>query len=114
VFQRGEVPGDVPVAAFDRGFWEGREVLRWYVDGELTDATEFTESPFGQYRVDGAELLVACRLTTTKSEAKRLLLQGAVEVEGAKITDRHITFEHGSVVRVGPRRFVKLIERQEG
>jgi tyrosyl-tRNA synthetase len=59
-------------------------------------------------RID--DLLMKCELATSKSEAKRLIEQGGVEIEGEKITDfnKVIQVQDEMIVQVGKRRFVKI------
>ena len=56
------------------------------------------------------ELLTQHQLAASKSEARRLIQQRAVSVDGEKIVDIHatITVEHPVVIKVGKRRFLKL------
>ncbi|MEK7584123.1 MAG: tyrosine--tRNA ligase [Patescibacteria group bacterium] len=57
------------------------------------------------------DLLVKSRLVSSKSEAQRLMEQGAVKVNGEKVSDwkRLYTFSSGDVVQVGKRKFVKIV-----
>ena len=57
------------------------------------------------------DLLVGTGLAKSRSEAKRLLSQGAVELDDSRVTSDalKITPHHGSILRVGKRRFVRLI-----
>ncbi len=59
-------------------------------------------------RID--DLLMKCELATSKAEAKRLIEQGGVEIEGEKITDpfKTITIKDEMIVQVGKRKFVKI------
>lgn len=56
------------------------------------------------------DLLVKCELASSKSEARRLIEQGAVEVEGEKIIDpqKNIIIKDEMVIKVGKRKFVKI------
>jgi tyrosyl-tRNA synthetase len=53
-----------------------------------------------------AEFLVANNLAASKGEARRLVQQGGVSVDGTRITDAS-TLAVAGVWRVGPRRFVR-------
>lgn len=57
------------------------------------------------------ELLVEAKLSTSKSDAKRLVEQGGVEIAGAVEKDwrKEITFKEGEVVQAGKRKFVKIV-----
>jgi len=55
-----------------------------------------------------ASLIVQAGLASSRSEAKRLIIQGAVELDGHRVTNDSWPFHEGSVLRVGKRRFVRL------
>jgi len=56
------------------------------------------------------DLLVKTELAGSKSEARRLIEQGAVKVNNEAIKDwqKQITITSGLIVQVGPRRFAKI------
>ncbi len=56
------------------------------------------------------DLLVKTKLVSSKSEAKRLILQKGVEIDGENETDwrKVIETKEGMVIQVGRRRFVKI------
>jgi len=77
--------------------------------GEVPIGIDVILAPLGSEAVDIIELVVNANLAKSRSEAKRLLAQGAIEVDGEKVAD-NITFLYpGSVIKVGKRRFVKII-----
>ncbi|MBM3940511.1 MAG: tyrosine--tRNA ligase [SAR202 cluster bacterium] len=91
VFQQREAPAEVP--AFS---------LRPGVDGvESADAEGAT--------VDLSKLLVAAGLAPSRAEARRLIGQNAVEVDGARATTAPLRVAYGALVRVGSRRFARLV-----
>ncbi len=53
------------------------------------------------------DLLVEARLAESKSEAKRLITQHAVELDG-KIIEQMITLVSGAILKVGKKRFLKI------
>jgi tyrosyl-tRNA synthetase len=61
-------------------------------------------------RLKAARLLVDLGLATSQSEARRLISQGGVEVDGQRLNDAaaEITARDGMVVRVGKRRFARV------
>ena len=61
--------------------------------------------------VDISRLLVAARLTKSRSEANRLIKQGAVAADGNKITTNITTIKSGCIIKVGKRRFAKIINQ---
>jgi tyrosyl-tRNA synthetase len=76
-----------------------------------------TEIP--AYQLAGAEpvsiieLLVSAGLAESSSEARRLVMQGGVRLDDEKVGDIHapIAPRDGAILRVGKRRFVKLVRR---
>lgn len=57
---------------------------------------------------DPVELLVGLKLAESKSEARRLLEQGGVRLNGDKIEGSGLKVKSGDIVQVGKRRFAKL------
>ncbi len=57
------------------------------------------------------ELLVKTGLVNSNSEAKRLIMEGAVEIDGIKETDpnKTISLEKASLIKAGKRKWIKLI-----
>jgi len=53
------------------------------------------------------DYLVINRLAKSRSEAKRLIEQGAVDVDGMKITDLNWTFPKGTTIKVGKRGHIR-------
>lgn len=58
------------------------------------------------------DLLMNANLTKSRSEAKRLVSEGAVELDGARITNpqQQLKLRDGVIVKVGKHRFVKIIK----
>jgi tyrosyl-tRNA synthetase len=56
------------------------------------------------------DLLVEARLAPSKSEARRLLHQRAIEIDGAVVEAPVVELRAGSVIRVGKHRFLKVVE----
>jgi len=64
----------------------------------------------GKESISIVDLLVHIQLATSKSEAKRLVEQGGVEIDTTKIEDpsSQITVKNDMIVRAGKRKFAKL------
>jgi len=60
--------------------------------------------------MDLRDLLVKTKLTKSRSEANRLIAQGAVSINGEKISSNIATIKSGSIIKVGKRRFVRLVD----
>ena len=62
------------------------------------------------------QLVAGAGLAASNSEARRLIAQGAVSLDGDKITDvdAHVRIATGQVLRVGKRRFARLSLPENG
>lgn len=80
IFAKGQLPSDIP-------------------------EIEITAEP-----IMASKLLVYCKLVSSGGEAKRMIKQSGVSVDGVKITDpnKEITPSDGMVVQVGKRKFARL------
>ncbi len=90
-------------AAFERVFVEKD------LPDEIPDAVvPADEAPGGQMRL--VRLLVVTGLAESNSEARRLISQGGVTVDGSKIHDREasVAVRTGLVIRAGRRRFARI------
>jgi tyrosyl-tRNA synthetase len=79
VFQRREMPQDIP---------EYRVAL---------------------HNVDVRDVLVGAGLVKSRSEATRLIYQGAVSIDGERLTQPVTDVRDGSIIKAGRRRFVKVV-----
>jgi len=100
----GVEEADRAQAHFERVFEEERppERLPEVSVGHLVDA---------EGMADVASLLVAAGLVASKSEARRLLVQGGIWVDGEKLPadQQRIRVRPGMILRVGRRRFARLL-----
>ena len=62
------------------------------------------------------ELLEAAKLVQSRSEARRLIEQGAVELDGQRINsvEARVPIKDGMLVRVGKKRFAEIVLRGDG
>jgi tyrosyl-tRNA synthetase len=60
-------------------------------------------------KLNAANLLVVTNLAKSRSEATRLIKQGAVSIDGEKILSNIAMVKSGSIIRVGKRRFARVI-----
>jgi len=56
------------------------------------------------------DILVATKLAKSRSEASRLIQQGAVSIDGEKENNPVAPVKSGSIIKVGKRRFAKVID----
>ena len=92
VVQGGEAPADV----------QSIEV----VDGEAGVLAVGA----GEAKLDLPRFLAANGLAPSAAQAGRLLSQGAVEVSGQPLREREASVPYGAVVRVGRRRFFRVVK----
>lgn len=59
-----------------------------------------------------ADLIVAADLIQSKSEARRLLEQGAIRLNGVNVEQDDFRFNSGDVLKVGKRKYLKIIRRE--
>ncbi|MDR7415403.1 MAG: tyrosine--tRNA ligase [Armatimonadota bacterium] len=111
-----------------------REIVRlWHGEEEARDAEEAFDRVFarkelpeqipevslrGSELVEGrmpiVQLVVRAGLASSRSEARRLVLQGGVRVDGTRLDDPEARVEvrEGMVLRVGKRRFARIRLRE--
>ncbi|MEN6576595.1 MAG: tyrosine--tRNA ligase [Phycisphaerales bacterium] len=94
----GQAAGDAAAAEFDKVF----------AQGQLPE--DMPEIALPPEAISVKNLLTTCRLVETGGEAKRMVQQGGVSIDGQKAADANaeITPRDGMVVQVGKRRFAKL------
>lgn len=77
-----------------------------FSEGSLPDDMPEISTQLGNR--DVAELLVEAKLVSSKSEARRLLEQGAIRLNQTKVDAENITIKNGDVLQAGKRRFVQV------
>ena len=63
----------------------------------------------GSSTVDVTTLLVTANLVESRAEARRLLAQGAIEVDGQKVAQPRVLVRHGTLIKGGKRRFLRVV-----
>ena len=103
--QRREIPQDIPQV----GFRISPSAVSVYPIDTPGEARQLT--PSGQRdRVAAADLIWAAGLAKSKGEAKRLLIQSAVQVDQLRHMEYWLKLRHGAVIQVGRRRFARLAD----
>ncbi len=59
------------------------------------------------------DILIRTHMAKSRSEASRLVAQGAVSIDGEKLTNPVAPVKSGSIIKVGRRRFVRVINTDE-
>jgi len=93
-----EAAADAAATEFDKVFALGQ------LPEEIPEYTLPSES------ISVKQLLLTCNLVSTGGEAKRMIKQSGVSIDGEKLTDPNvdITPKEGAVIRVGKRKFARL------
>jgi tyrosyl-tRNA synthetase len=94
----GQLAADAAAEQFDKVF----------AQKQLPD--EIEEITIAAEPVMAGKLIFNCKLVPSGSEAKRIIKQGGVEIDGRKISDpnEQITPKNGMTIQVGKRRFARL------
>jgi tyrosyl-tRNA synthetase len=58
-------------------------------------------------------MLLAAKLSKSHEEAKRLLRQNAVEIDGKKVNSNIVSIRNGAIIKVGKLRFAKIVDADE-
>lgn len=68
------------------------------------------EIEVGNEKIEAGKLIFETGLTESMSEAKRLIAQGAVDIDGKRVESHisPITPQNGMVIKIGKSRFIKL------
>lgn len=90
-FQKGEIPQDIPEVTIPKSLISKSK----------------SKGPIGE---DIPSLLLDLKLVTSKSEARRLIKQNAVHIDGALITDwqADVCLYDGMTIQVGKRKIIKI------
>jgi tyrosyl-tRNA synthetase len=91
------------------------EFTRVFRERELPEEPEVHPVHFGQVtdsqgRTSLARLLADLGAVPSRSEARRLIRQGAVEIDGKVATTDVVELRDGMVLRVGKRRFLRIVD----
>jgi len=97
----GDEAAESAAAEFDKVFARGQLP-------EDIEEVEITAEP-----IAASKLLLACNLVSSGGEAKRMIKQSAASIDGEKLSDPNaeITPKDGLVIRVGKRKFARVILR---
>ncbi len=91
----------------EAAMWAGEHFERVVQRKELPE--EIPELGLPTEHATILDVLVAADVGS-RSEAKRLLIQGAIEIDGEKVISETLSIEDGSVIKIGKRRFVKIVD----
>lgn len=99
VYQKGKLPSQIRVVA--------KELLS--LQDQMTFVLKGPDGKIKEASFPVIDLLVQSGLANSRSEARRLIDQGGVQLDGKEIRGLEpIRVKNGAVLRVGKRRFVRL------
>ncbi len=58
---------------------------------------------------DIRDVITRANFAKSRSEANRLLQQGAISIDGTKITSGKVSYQNGNIIKVGKHHFIKVI-----
>jgi tyrosyl-tRNA synthetase len=95
--------------------FQKREIPKETRTIELRSVSHRVTSLNGKLTVqrDITSLLVEAGLTKSRSEANRLLAQGAIEIDGEKVSTDKVILKDGSIIKVGKRRFLRMVDNMK-
>lgn len=109
IYQRRDIPEDVPALKISFSSPEtgpNAEILsRKTESGSRSSDSESTPSSAS---VNVERLLIQGGLSSSRSDAKRLIAQGGVTINGLVQTDDSAEVKNGDVIRVGRHRFLRI------
>ena len=110
-FQRRETPEDIPEVGF-RIKASGAGLLYEYGPlGEDSCKTGAFGARTSPEQANPVDLVWAVDLASSRAEAKRLVDQGAVEIDRRKVDPSStVSIKDGIVIKVGKRRFARLVD----
>ena len=77
---------------------------------EMRDGAKFGDSASVVVERDISKRIVEAGLAESVSDAKRLIAQGAVTVDGQKLTSALAELKDGSIIKVGKRGYMKIVD----
>jgi len=77
---------------------------------ELRDSVKLGDTVEVKVERNIPRLLFDAGLVKSLSEARRLLAHGAIEVDGRKVSSSLVELEDGSVIKVGKRSFLRMVD----
>jgi tyrosyl-tRNA synthetase len=90
------------------------EFARVFQKREAPEEIQEASVSFREYNTDSgldlSKLLAATGQVKSRTEANRLISQGAISIDGEKVTGPVFPLKSGSIIKVGKHRFVKIID----
>ena len=96
----------------DKSAFEAEENFdRIFIKKEIPNEIPEYKIETGDKKINIIDLILAVQFAPSKSEARRLIMQGGVTVDGEKIDDitAEIKLDKEKILKVGKRKFIKII-----
>jgi len=103
VIQQRELPKEIPEFRFSFN-----EIATLMADSAI-DARKTSMKITGVDDRDVSRIIVKTGQAKSRSEASRLIEQGAVSIDGEKVTSNVAPVKNGSIIKVGKRRIARVI-----
>ena len=86
-----------------------KEFIEIFANKGIPDEIEVREMPENKYNI--VDLVAETELSTSKSEARRLVQGGGVRIDGEKVPDitSEIDISEEKLLQVGKRKFLKVV-----
>lgn len=87
------------------------EFDRIFVEKDVPEEIPEFRLSLGSQSLSALQLLTQTGLASSRSEARRLVEQGGVTIDGHRVTDPNgfLEIKSGSIIRVGKRRFLRIV-----
>jgi len=112
VFQKREVPEEIRQVKITEELLQRIKARLFKEKGFVVSAREVGKPETEEWSVSVSLLLCEIGLAKSRSDAKRLIAQGAVHIDDRTIYETNGDngdIRIGSIIKVGPRRWVKLV-----
>jgi tyrosyl-tRNA synthetase len=97
----GESDADAAQSEFERVFQRREDPSESATDLPLTLSD-------GKATVEITQTLAQCGAVASRGEARRLLQQGAIAIDGGVVKEANVEVRDGSLIRVGRHRFLRV------
>ena len=110
VAQFHSIPAAIEAEQYFTKVHQKREVPEKIREVELRDSVKLEDTVEVEVERNIPRLLFDARLVKSLSEARRLLAQGAIEVNGRKVSSNLVKLVDGDIIKVGKRDFLRIID----
>ena len=109
--QQKEMPEDIPHIKLTEELLSKIRVRSRKEKGFETSIGEVGQPETREYVISVPLLLHEADLVKSRSEASRLIKQGAVKIDGKTVNEVNCLIKSGCIIKVGKRRFAKIIDK---